>query len=687
MEAQPVSSQEDVVLDAKPLRSLAPLFPAPYGFNTTFTSFGSAPAVCVSPFGGSSSLGNGLPSGFASFFSSSEHANQSEAGARGRAQRAKNRNPAANGSYRAMTVHADDDPDYTVHTSTSGRKIKRPKDLKKYDVEGSDSDGLEGSSRKKSLTKKPRKSTELALIPSSLLDARNSAEEILMTFDALRRKLLQLDEANEASKRSYMKAGAIMMSNDLRANIVKRIGPVPGIEIGDIFYFRIEMCLVGLHAQIMGGIDYMLPRLTDIDETSAISIVSAGGYENDEGDADFLIYTGQGGGCSSKYDKKQMVDQKLERGNLALERSLHRGNVVRVIRSAKDMNLINGRIYVYDGLYKIKETWMEKAKSGYNVFKYKLFRELGQPEGIAVWKRTEKWLANPSSRSGLLLSDISSGMENMPVCLVNEVDNVKGPIHFTYSTKVKYLQPIISLRSLIGCRCISVCLPGDAGCSCAQQNGGNLPFCANGFIVSRKHVLYECNNFCSCSINCRNRVTQKGMNLHLEVFKTKDRGWGLRSWEPIRAGTFICEYVGEVIDKIKVNEYGEEDQYIFKGNYVDEKTLKWNHGPELLGEPSINDSEISKPLPIILSSKNVGNVARFINHSCSPNIFWQPVLHDHDEREYPHIMFFALKHIPPMMELTFDYGLSNDNVGWSVAGARQPKKCLCGSPKCRGLFG
>ncbi|KAK8950418.1 Histone-lysine N-methyltransferase, H3 lysine-9 specific SUVH1 [Platanthera guangdongensis] len=384
MEAQPVSSQEDVVLDAKPLRSLAPMFPAPYGFNTTFTSFGSAPAVCVSPFSGSSSLGNGLPSGFASFFATTEHGNQSEAGARGRSQRAKNRTPAANGSYRGMTVHADDDPDYTVHTSTSGRKIKRPKDLKKYDVDGSDSDGLEGSSRKKSLTKKPRKSTELALIPSSLLDARNSAEEILMTFDALRRKLLQLDEANEASKRSYMKAGAIMMSNDLRANIVKRIGPVPGIEIGDIFYFRIEMCLVGLHAQIMGGIDYMLPRLTDIDETSAISIVSAGGYENDEGDTDFLIYTGQGGGCSSKYDKKQMVDQKLERGNLALERSLHRGNVVRVIRSAKDMNLINGRIYVYDGLYKIKETWMEKAKSGYNVFKYKLFRELGQPEGIAV---------------------------------------------------------------------------------------------------------------------------------------------------------------------------------------------------------------------------------------------------------------------------------------------------------------
>lgn len=676
MEAQPVSSQEDVVLDAKPLRSLAPMFPAPYGFNTTFTSFGSAPAVCVSPFGVSSSSGGGFPP----FFFNPEPTNQQKADAS--VQRPSSRTPTTNGSYHSDQINLEDDPDYTVHTSTSGRKIKRPKNLQKYKVDDSDGEDVEDSGKKKSqIRRKPPKAPELALIPSSLLDARNSAEEILMTFDALRRKILQLDEANDASKRSYLKAGGIMMSNDLRANILKRIGSVPGVEIGDIFYFRIEMCLVGLHAQIMGGIDYMLPRHSDVDEPLAISIVSAGGYENDEGDTNALIYTGQGGGCSSKYDKSQLVDQKLERGNLALERSFHRGNFVRVIRSAKDMNFINGRIYIYDGLYKIQETWVEKAKAGNNVFKYKLLRELGQPEGIAVWKHTEKWIANPSSRGGVILTNTSSGVETLPIFLVNEVDNEKGPNHFTYTNKMKYLKPITSMKPLPSCSCISVCLPGDTSCSCAQQNGGILPYCANGFVVSRKHVLYECNNSCSCSINCRNRVTQKGANLHFEVFRTRDRGWGLRSWDPIRAGTFICEYIGEVVDKINVNDFGEEDQYIFQGNYIDEKTLKWNHGPELLGEPSINESDVFKPLPIIISSKNVGNVARFMNHSCSPNVFWQPVLHDHNEEDYPHIMFFALKHIPPMMELTFDYGLSGGYVG-----TRQPKKCLCGSPKCRGFF-
>lgn len=682
MEAQPVSSQEDVVLDVKPLRSLAPMFPAPYGVSTTFTSFGSAPAICVSPFGVSSSSGGGFPP----FFFNPEPTKRQKADAH--VQRPSTSTPTANGSYHSDQINLEDDPDYIVHTSISGRKIKRPKNLRKYKVDDdSDTEGVHYSGKKKSqIRRKPRKALELALIPSSLLDARNSAEEILMTFDALRRKILQLDEANDAGKRSYLKAGGIMMSNDLRANIVKRIGPVPGVEIGDIFYFRIEMCLVGLHAQIMGGIDYMLPRNSDVDEPLAISIVSAGGYENDEGDTNVLIYTGQGGGCSSKYDKNQLVDQKLERGNLALERSFHRGNLVRVIRSAKDMNLINSKIYIYDGLYKIQETWVEKAKAGNNVFKYKLLREPGQPEGIAVWKLNEKWIANPSSRGGVVLTDISSGAETLPVFLMNEVDNEKGPSHFTYTTKMKYLKPIISMKPLPGCRCISVCLPGDATCSCAHQNGGILPYCANGFVVSRKHVLYECNNLCSCSINCRNRVTQKGINLHFEVFRTRDRGWGLRSWDPIRAGTFICEYIGEVVDKINVNVYDEEDQYIFQGNYIDEKTLKWNHGPELLGEPSINESDVFKPLPLIISSRNMGNVARFMNHSCSPNVFWQPVLHDHNEGDYPHIMFFAMKHIPPLMELTFDYGLSGENAGCSVSGTRQLKKCLCGSPKCHGFF-
>lgn len=679
---EPRKTKEDAVLDVKPLRSLAPMFPAPYGFNTTFSSSGSAPPfVCVSPFGASSTC----EGGFSPFFTTAGPTSQP----------AKAQAPVANGSYRRASpspvdINLDEEAEQVVHTSSYGRKIKRSGRMIMSSYRGIGSDTESGSERRKSQKRRrpPKITTDLSLICPSSLDPRESVEVVLMTFDALRRRLLQLDETTDASKRADLKAGAIMMANDLRTNMGKRIGSVPGVEVGDIFYFRIELCLVGMHAPSMAGIDYMMTKNAEADEPAAISIVSSGGYENDEGDVNVLIYTGQGGGVGNKHaEKRQFDDQKLERGNLALEKSTHRGNLVRVIRSAKDMNCISGKIYIYDGLYKIYESWIDKGKSGFNIFKYKLLREPGQPEGLAVWKRTAEWKLNPSSRGRVILPDISSGVENTQVCLVNEVDDAKGPSHFTYATSVKYMKPIDSMRPLQSCHCLSVCLPGDGNCSCCQQNDGSLPYSSGGLLVNRKSVLHECSSFCSCSVNCRNRVTQKGVKLYLEVFKTRNRGWGLRSWDPIRAGTFICEYVGEVVDKIEVNDYGEEEHYNFRATYLDEKTRKWNHSPELIGEPSLNQTEIFKPLPVIINAKNVGNVARFMNHSCSPNVLWQPVLYDHSEEAHPHIMFFAIKHIPPMTELTFDYGLSGDNGLSSLSGLKRPKECLCGSANCRGLFG
>ena len=526
----------------------------------------------------------------------------------------------------------------------------------------------------------PRKiDTNLLQLPTlSSDDPRECADNVLMMFDALRRRLIQLDEVKQAAKQQHnLKAGSIMTNAELRVNKNKQIGEVPGVEVGDMFYFRIEMCLVGLNSQNMAGIDYMSAKFGNEEDPVAISVVSAGVYDNTEDDPYVLVYTGQG--MSGK------DDQKLERGNLALERSLHRGNPIRVIRSVRDLTCPTGKIYIYDGLYKIKEAWVEKAKSGFNVFKHKLLREPGQAEGIAMWKKTEKWREDPSSRDHVMLGDVSYGVENKPVCLVNEVDDDKVPSQFTYMTKLNYGNLQSSMRKMQGCKCASVCLPGDNNCPCTHRNAGALPYSASGILVSRMPMLYECNDSCICSNSCRNRVVQKGARIHFEVFKTGDRGWGLRSWDPIRAGTFICEYAGEIIDKNSVNE---EDDYIFE-TPPSESSLRWNYAPELLGEPNLSDSnETPKQLPIIISAKRTGNVARFMNHSCSPNVFWQPVLYDHGDEGHPHIAFFAMKHIPPMTELTYDYGQSQGNVQLgSNSGCRKSKNCLCRSRKCRGSFG
>ncbi|KAJ8503872.1 hypothetical protein OPV22_004758 [Ensete ventricosum] len=624
----PHSWNESAVLDVKPLRSLAPMYPAPLGQKDKFSPPNAPPFVCVTTPFGSFTTESAFPPGFCPLFPSfaAPHdlnqkpvdanfvndANGFTRASEGSDINGSLHNASPSPSFQtppaAIVSFNDEEPLASGASPQSSRTLKRSSCSDSIHIGNSET---KGSNKKMNKTRRPKATGgDFSLLPSSSHDPREPVEVVLMTFDALRRRLMQLDESKRL--RPDLKAGTIMMSSDLRANMVKRIGQVPGVAVGDIFYFRIEMCLVGLHSQSVAGIDYMTARFGNEEDPVALGVVSAGGYDNEEDNVDVLIYSGQG---SSSKD-----DQKLERGNLALEKSLHRANEIRVIRSAKDPSVLYGKIYIYDGMYKIHESWVEKGKSGFNTFKYKFLREPGQPDGIAVWKMTEKWKQNPSSRGNVILPDISSVIQNL---LLHR-----------------------DLR-ILACAIVSVC---------------------------------------QCPTNCRNRVTQRGVQLHFEVFRTRDRGWGLRSWDAIRAGTFICEYVGEVTESIQAVEYGEEDDCIFQPRHVDQG-FKWNYVPELLGEPSgVDLSQTSKPLSFIINSKVIGNISRFMNHSCSPNVFWQPVLHDHGDDRFPHIMFFAAKHIPPMTELTYDYGPSSAEMGDYVQSCRT-KECLCGSVKCRGFFG
>ncbi|XP_057950290.1 histone-lysine N-methyltransferase, H3 lysine-9 specific SUVH1-like [Malania oleifera] len=499
---------------------------------------------------------------------------------------------------------------------------------------------------------------------------------ILMLYDSLRRKISQIEEVKKATpgvtRRPDLRAGTLLMNKGFRTNTNKRVGAVPGVEVGDIFFFRMEMCLVGLHAPSMAGIDYMGVKITQEEEPLAVSIVSSGGYEDNVEDGDVLVYSGQGGNVYGR--DKQIEDQKLERGNLALEKSLHRANEVRVIRGLRDVANATGKVYVYDGLYTIQRSWVEKGRSGCSVFKYKLIRVPGQPEAFAMWKSIQQWKEGLTSRVGVILPDLTSGAEYLPVCLVNDVDDEKGPAYFTYFSTLKYSEPFSSLKPSSSCSCQGGCLPGNFNCSCIKRNEGYLPYSANTVLVDNKSLMHECGPACSCPPTCRNRVSQAGLKARLEVFKTKEKGWGLRSWDPIRAGAFICEYAGEVIDNSKMQEVRNknEDDYIFDATRTYQPL-------EIMPGDSKGAQKI--PFPLIITAKNMGNVARFMNHSCSPTVFWHPVLRGNSSESDLHVVFHAIKHIPPMTELTYDYGIIESSTA-----EQRKKKCLCGSLKCRGYF-
>ncbi|KAK9156551.1 hypothetical protein Scep_003125 [Stephania cephalantha] len=696
------------VLDVKPLRCLAPMFPSPPLGSQSAPNFVYAPPFGPFPPGCSS---------FYPFFNPSESSRPSDQTYPQSGDRVPNHGgvpgygdphiqtpPVPLNSFRtpppppAFGADAGSSRKRAVNlegSTQSGRSVSEDDFHSGANHSGGTdlgSVGVVGSSngvKKRARQKREKVSSDVKYFSPADGD-QDSVRDLLLKFDALRRRLSQIDDAKDkdsnvggGGRRPDLKSGAMMMSKGLRTNTRRRVGNVPGVEIGDIFFFRIEMCLVGLHAPSMAGIDYMTIKFGQEEETVAVSIVSAGGYGDEMGDADMLVYSGQGG---IKRDVNEVTDQKLERGNLALERSLRKGNEVRVIRGVKDPWNSTGKIYFYDGLFKIQESWMEKGKAGAQVFKYRLYRLPGQIEGFAVWKAVQQWKENPALRPGLILPDLTSGAEKLPVSLVNDVDDEKGPAHFSYFPTLQYPKPINSLKPAFGCHCQGSCVPGNPNCSCVMKNGGDFPHTNNGILASRKSLIYECGPSCGCYPNCKNQVSQNGLRIRLEVYKTMDKGWGLRSWDPIRAGSFICEFAGQVIHKTEGDGIEDDDDYVLDTGCAFDNSLEWNYMPELLGEDRsdhLNDMQNS-PVSVVISAKKIGNVARFMNHSCTPNVLWQPVLYEHDDESYPHIMFYAMKHIPPMTELTYDYGLSGTD---SSSASPKRKKCLCHSLRCRGYFG
>ncbi|KAK2168665.1 hypothetical protein LSH36_15g13047 [Paralvinella palmiformis] len=80
----------------------------------------------------------------------------------------------------------------------------------------------------------------------------------------------------------------------------------------------------------------------------------------------------------------------------------------------------------------------------------------------------------------------------------------------------------------------------------------------------------------------------------------------------------------------------------------------------------------------VMDAKSMGNLGRYLNHSCTPNAFVQNVFVDTHDLRFPWVAFFAHTYISAGTELTWDY---NYEVG-SVPG--KVLYCYCGSAECRG---
>ncbi|EMP28409.1 Histone-lysine N-methyltransferase EHMT1 [Chelonia mydas] len=252
--------------------------------------------------------------------------------------------------------------------------------------------------------------------------------------------------------------------------------------------------------------------------------------------------------------------------------------------------------------------------------------------------------------------DIARGYERIPIPCINSVDSEPCPTNYKYVSQNCVTSPMNIDRNITHlqyCVCIDDC--SSSNCMCGQlsmrcwydKDGRLLP----EFNMSEPPLIFECNHACSCWRNCRNRVVQNGLRVRLQLYRTQKMGWGVRSMQDIPLGTFVCEYVGELISDSEA-DVREEDSYLFD---LDNK-----------------DGEV-----YCIDARFYGNISRFINHLCEPNLTPVRVFMSHQDLRFPRIAFFSTRQIEAGEEIGFDYG----DRFWDIKG--KYFSCQCGSPKCK----
>ncbi|RGP65460.1 histone-lysine n-methyltransferase ash1l [Fusarium sporotrichioides] len=193
-----------------------------------------------------------------------------------------------------------------------------------------------------------------------------------------------------------------------------------------------------------------------------------------------------------------------------------------------------------------------------------------------------------------------------------------------------------------------VCKPED-GCGESCQNRIMLYECDEQNCNAGKKY---CTNRAFANLTARRNRGGK-YRVGVEVIKTSDRGYGVRSNRCFRPNQIIMEYAGEIITEEECERRMTE---VYKDN-------------ECYYLMSFDQN--------MIIDATTGSIARFVNHSCNPNcrmIKWivsgQPRM----------ALFAGDKPIMTGDELTYDYN-------FDPFSAKNVQKCLCGEPNCRGVLG
>ncbi|MCO5556647.1 hypothetical protein L7F22_010198 [Adiantum nelumboides] len=132
-------------------------------------------------------------------------------------------------------------------------------------------------------------------------------------------------------------------------------------------------------------------------------------------------------------------------------------------------------------------------------------------------------------------------------------------------------------------------------CMCKPPKDGSL---GCGDDCHNRMLNIECvSQTCPCGDACSNQQFQRRLYKKVNWFRCGKKGFGLQAMEDVPKGTFIIEYVGEVLNVASYE--ARQKQYALGG----QKHFYFM---------TLSGSEI-------IDACFKGNLGRFINHSCEPN--------------------------------------------------------------------
>ncbi|ORX41657.1 SET domain-containing protein, partial [Piromyces finnis] len=166
--------------------------------------------------------------------------------------------------------------------------------------------------------------------------------------------------------------------------------------------------------------------------------------------------------------------------------------------------------------------------------------------------------------------------------------------------------------------------------------------------------LIECDpKRCPCGDRCTNqRFNRYNKNSKkLKVFWTGNKGYGLKTENPIKKDELVIEYTGEVMsNKSCIDRLNTIYKNMNSFYFID------------FGDGKVIDA------------CEKGSIARFANHSCEPNCHIERWTVNDEVR----VGLFALRDIKAGEELLYDYNFHSFG---------EQQKCNCGSKNCRGIIG